>query len=104
MAAACAATGIGRRTHYNWLSSDSAYADRFEEAKEEAVEMLETEARRRAMSGVERILYYKGQEIGRERHYSDRLLMFLLKAARPEKYRERYGGEAAGRGRAQCLL
>ena len=35
-------------------------------------------------------MFYKGAVCGHVRRYSDTLLMFLLKAHRPEKYRERY--------------
>ena len=72
--------GIHRATHYRWLAEDEAYANAAEEAKEEAIEALEAEARRRALE------------------YSDTLLMFLLKAARPDKYRERREITGAGRG------
>ncbi len=34
--------------------------------------------------------WYKGVAGGTVRRYSDNLLMFLLKGARPEQYRERY--------------
>ena len=34
-------------------------------------------------------MYYKGDEVGYVRKYSDSLTMFLLKAHRPDKYRER---------------
>ena len=46
------------------------------------------EARRRAVEGVERIVYHKGVECGRVREYSDTLLMFLLRSHRPQKYRD----------------
>ena len=90
VASACKESGTHRSTHYRWLAADPDYVDRFETAKDEAVELLEAEARRRALGGVERIKYYQGKKIGSEREYSDNLLMFLLKANRPEKYRERY--------------
>jgi hypothetical protein len=32
-------------------------------------------------------VYYKGKPVGVKRIYSDALLMFLLRGARPEKYR-----------------
>ena len=55
---------------------------------EEARELLEAEARRRAAMGVEEPVFYKGQVVGHIRKYSDNLLMFLLKAHWPEKFRE----------------
>jgi hypothetical protein len=55
-----------------------------------AVGALEDEALRRAVEGVEEPVYQGGKQVGVIRKYSDALLMFLLKAARPEKYRENY--------------
>ena len=50
--------------------------------------MLEAEARRRAAIGVDEPVFYKGEVVGHIRKYSDTLLMFLLKAHWPEKFRE----------------
>jgi hypothetical protein len=79
-----------RRQHYRWLKSDARYAAAFAEAEEEAVDALELEARRRAQIGWDEPVYHGGKPVGSIRRYSDSLLMFLLKAARPEKYRERH--------------
>ena len=59
------------------------------EAEEQSIQALETEARRRALAGTERPLLYKGKEVGHTRTFSDPLMMFLLKAKRPEVYRDR---------------
>jgi hypothetical protein len=37
----------------------------------------------RAVEGVERPVFQRGQQVGTIREYSDRLLMFMLKARRP---------------------
>ncbi len=48
------------------------------------------EVYRRAVKGVKKAVgWYKGVAGGYVREYSDLLLMFQLKALRPEKYRER---------------
>ena len=52
------------------------------------VEELEAEVYRRAVIGVERPITVAGERV-MVREYSDRLLMFLLKAEKPEKYRDR---------------
>lgn len=84
-------TEIDRKEHYRWLESDPAYAERFKGATEEAADALEHEARRRAVEGVEEpVGWFQGQPGGYVKKYSDTLLIFLLKGARPEKYRERY--------------
>ena len=81
--------GISRETHYEWLDKDPGYAAAFKQADEQATDALELEARRRALEGWDEPVYQKGQLVGTVRKYSDTLLIFLLKGARPEKYRER---------------
>lgn len=53
-----------------------------------AVLGLEDEAHRRAFEGVDKPVFYQGDECGTIREYSDTLAIFLLKAHNPEKYRE----------------
>jgi len=81
--------GVGRTTHYEWVAADSEYAAKVAEALDVAADALETEARRRAVDGVDEPVFYKGEECGAIRRYSDTLLIFLLKGVRPEKYRDR---------------
>jgi hypothetical protein len=89
--AAAEAVGINRQTHYDWLSDDETYPERFQQAKADAAERLEEEARRRAVEGVEEQTgWWKGKPGGTVRRYSDTLLIFLLKGALPAKYRERH--------------
>jgi hypothetical protein len=88
--AATKAAGIGRTTHYRWLQADPAYKAEVDNAREEAVERLEREALRRAVEGVDEPVFHKGEVCGQIRRYSDTLLIFMLKAANPEKYRERF--------------
>ena len=51
---------------------------------------LEDEALRRAFHGSERPVFQGKELVGYVRDYSDTLLIFMLKARRPEKYRERF--------------
>ena len=85
---AAEAAQINRREHYRWLP-DPSYAEAFAEAQQKAVESLEREARRRAVEGIEETVWHNGKPCGAVRRYSDTLLIFLLKGANPEKYRER---------------
>jgi hypothetical protein len=62
--------GCTRQLHYDASKDSPRYVAAFAAAQVESVERLEAEARRRAMTG------------------SDALLIFLLKAARPEVYRD----------------
>ena len=65
----CAAAGIPRRTAYRWRDKWATFAEKWDEAKDDAVDKLDAEAWKRATDGA-----------------SDRLLMFLLKAHKPEVY------------------
>lgn len=84
---------INRTTHYDWLKNDPEYTERFRDAEEQAAERLEQEARRRAVEGVEKPVFYQGQVCGTVTEYSDNLLMFLLKGIKPEKYKDRVSNE-----------
>jgi hypothetical protein len=70
---AARATGINRSTVYLWEQKDKDFAERLEYARRDVVEMLEAEAIRRGMKGILKPV-----------------LIVLLKANAPEKYRERH--------------
>jgi effector-binding domain-containing protein len=59
------------------------------EAAEAAADIIESEATRRAVQGIKKAIYYKGEIIDYELVYSDSLLQLLLKAAKPDKYADR---------------
>jgi hypothetical protein len=84
------AAGITSQAHYLWIKKDPEYKRIFAEAREEAVAYLEDEAHRRAVEGTTEDIYYQGEVCGTKLNYSDTLLIFLLKAANPEKYRDRF--------------
>ena len=85
---ACAAIAVSRRTAYNWREADPGFAAGWDRAMKAAVLGLEDEAHRRAFEGVDKPVFYQGDECGTIREYSDTLAIFLLKAHNPEKYRE----------------
>ena len=93
---ACSLAWIARKTFYLHRDSNPEFAAEVKAAIEAGIDKLEDEAHRRAHDGVERKKFHKGiairdPETGEayvEREYSDRLLEMLLKAKRPEKYRE----------------
>jgi hypothetical protein len=67
---AASAAGVDRSTPYVRAHRDPAFAAAWAAAEQDAIDTLEAEARRRALHG------------------SDGLLMFLLRAHRPERYRD----------------
>jgi hypothetical protein len=81
--------GVGRRTVYVWQEHEPGFAEAFAEAGHKATEALEREAWRRAKDGVAEPVYQHGKLVGTIQRYSDNLLMFLLKARAPERYRDR---------------
>jgi hypothetical protein len=116
--AACRAAGVHRSTPYDAMQADSAFAAAYRDALDEACDGLELEARRRAHDGVDRPVIYQGRLCGTwvdeagnvvaegtpgarllpltVKEYSDTLLLALLKAHRPEKYRDNVKMEHAG--------
>ena len=108
--AAAQAAKVARRSHYYWLEQPE-YAVAFASVREVAVECLEPEVRHRAVEGVEEPVIYRGKlcyqkdldpETGEmrttgklltTRRYSDTLLIFLLKAERPDKYHRWQGDD-----------
>lgn len=113
------AAGVARTTVYQRRDNDTAFASQMASALDDAVDALELEARRRACDGLVRVKFHQGQPImvpipgpdGQpmtnedgevilvpyvEREYSDTLMIFLLKAHRPEKYRDRHQVEHTG--------
>lgn len=85
---AAEAAGVDRVQHYRWLALDPEYKAAFEAAGQQAIERMEREALRRAVEGNEEPVYQGGERVGTVRKYSDTLLIFMLKAANPAKYRE----------------
>lgn len=96
--AACIDAGIARSTAYEWRDADDTFRQSWDEAVEEGTDRLEDEALRRARDGVNEPVYYKGHKVGDIRRYSDTLTIFLLKARRPEKFKERVANEHSGPG------
>ena len=75
---ACHAVGIDRSTPYHLKDRDPEFKRLWEEAEEDAADILEAEARNRARKG------------------SDTLMIFLLKNIRPQKFRETVRNEQVG--------
>lgn len=85
---ACQAARVSRSTVYEWRGEDPEFAAAWEAALAEAVESLEAEAYRRAVKGTLKPVFQGGKLAGKVREYSDTLLIFLMKGAAPQKYRD----------------
>lgn len=87
--ASAAAAGLDRAWIYGYKKQDPEFSAAWDEAIELGNEFLEDTAIKRATTGVERDVYYQGEVVGQESVFSDALLMFMLKARRPERFKER---------------
>ena len=89
---ACRVAGIPRRNVYEWQERDESFAMAMRQAGDAATERLEREAWRRATEGTpyKRTSYWHGEPVGTDEkiEYSDQLMMLLLRARRPETYRD----------------
>ena len=81
---------VCRNALYEWRKDDPSFRVEWDEAVELGTDALEDEAVRRAYDGTLKPVYYGGKKVGTVREYSDSLLVFMLKARRPEKFRERF--------------
>lgn len=79
---------LGTTSHYRWMDTDEKYAQTFKRLRDERVEEFEAEAARRAVTGISVPKTVAGERVD-VKEYSDALLMFILKAERPEKYKDR---------------
>ncbi len=95
----CQAAHISRQTAYETRKDDEAFCKAWDDALAHAADLLENEAVHRAANGTIRYKFDKNgdplrhPETGEpyvEYEYSDTLLIFLLKGAKPEKFRERH--------------
>lgn len=86
VSAAARAAGTCRSRCYEWRRRDRVFAAAWADALEEAADRLEMEAFRRAVKGVGEDRFFQGSVVGEVTHYSDSLLMFLLRARRPSRF------------------
>lgn len=95
---ACARAGWTYAIARGLRKTDAAFAQMWDDAVEFAADSAEAEAFRRGVHGFERDVYFKGEVVGKETVFSDRLLESILKARRPEKFRESHRLEVDTKG------
>ncbi|MBI1213107.1 MAG: terminase [Alphaproteobacteria bacterium] len=101
VAAACKAAGYARSRVYAWRHEDAEFAAHWDAACAVASDLLEEEADRRGRDGYDEAVFYRGEESGTRRKYSDGLLLARLKALKPENYRE---GMTAATGKLTVIV
>ena len=80
--------GQSRNQVHDVRQRSKRFAAQWDDALEDATDLLEAEARRRAFTGIDKPVFYKGKVVGSTKKYSGRLLMFLLEACNPQKFRD----------------
>ncbi len=88
--------GMARRAAFALRARDTEFAADWQDAEEAASDLLEHEARERAMKGLEEPVYYHGKQVGAVRRHSETLLLMFLRAERPEKFADKPAARAAG--------
>jgi len=86
---ACKVLHISQTTIKKYLKIDPAFKEEVERVKEEVEDRLEHALYERALNGVTKGVYHKGELIAEETVYPENVAMFLLKAMKPEKYADR---------------
>jgi hypothetical protein len=90
VSASCQIAGLPRSCVYDWRAADPEFAADWAAAIELGCDALEDEAVRRGCEGYLKPVFHRGKEVGAIREYSDTLLIFMLKARRPAKFRDNY--------------
>ena len=85
----CRALGMSTVTVQRARKHDGAFAEAYDEAMLAARWNWEAEAVRRGVEGIEKPIYYKGECVDTVKEYSDSLLIFLLRGAFPDRYKDR---------------
>jgi hypothetical protein len=88
--ASCRLAGLPRSCVYDWREADPEFAAEWAAAVELGCDALEDEAVRRGCEGYLKPVFHQGKEVGAIREYSDLLLIFMLKARRPARFRDNY--------------
>src|SRR4051794_6273609 len=63
-----------------------AFRDAWDAALDMGMQRLEQAALSRAINGVARPVFYKGEQVGEWRQHDEKLTMFLLRYRRPQRY------------------
>lgn len=104
--AAADAAGIDRSTGYLWRKDlrDTAFQAALTRAADLFVERAEAALWRRGIDGVERPVYQAGRLVGTVREFDTPAAIFMLKGARPEKYRDRFEHSGEINGQLNVVL
>ena len=97
VAHACEKAKVARSTVYEARILDPKFCQAWDAIEAATTDEMEAEARRRGMQGTEKPVFQGKELVGYVREYSDTLLIFMLKARKPETYRETTRHELTGK-------
>jgi hypothetical protein len=86
---ACQAAGVNITTAWRMRQSDPGFDQACQDAERRFTDRAERELFRRAIDGVEEPIYQGGKLVGTRLVYSDSLLLAVVKARKPDLYRDR---------------
>lgn len=90
---ACDVAGIHRNTVAYWIEHDPSFEEKFNEAKEDANDLIRRQIHTRAF-GYRKELHYKGVKTGDSiEEYSESLLTLLARSRMPKEFRTNTGIE-----------
>jgi len=88
ISASCRKAKVARKNIYEWEDTIPEFAKRLAKAKRIGADGLQDEANRRAFDGVLKPIFHQGVKVATVREYSDTLMIVLLKAHKPEMFKE----------------
>ena len=85
---ACTRVGMSRASAYALRrhAASGSFREAWDAAIDSALHLLEDAAVGRAIHGVSRPIFYKGEQVGEWRHHDERLAMFLLRYRRQQRF------------------
>lgn len=90
------AARISRPTVYERRANDAAFKKQMDKAEELGLDALEDEMIRRGFKGSMRPVYQGGKKVGSIKEFDTVAAIFMLKAKRPEKFKDRVSNEFSG--------
>ena len=104
VASAAGIAGITKANVYQARNADEQFSLDWDEALEKGIAALEDAARGRALEGLLEPVYHQGEVVGHVRKFDTTLTIFLLKAHRPEIYRDRVDMHHSGEVKANVQI
>ena len=85
---ACKRVGMSRASAYALRrhAASGSFREAWDAAIDSALHLLEDAAIGRAIHGVSRPIFYKGEQVGEWRHHDERMAMFLLRYRRQQRF------------------